>query len=366
MVPPVLLADNWFLDSFWLGVSGLHWLILAVAVFAGTPALLLIRSLVAGKLRQLALRSRTDVDDMLVDLLAGTRAWFLALVLLRLTALALDLDAAWDRRFAVALGVALAVQGAVWATSVVRVLVDKRFARHAEAGGPQVVPIAQTLVRFTGLVLVWTLAVLVILSNLGIDITALVAGLGIGGVAVALAVQRVLGDILASVSIAVDKPFQPGDFIAVGDQMGTVQRVGLRSTVLRGLGGEGLVLPNNDLLASRIRNFARLMERRVLFKVGIVYDTPLDRAAALPALLRGCVEGRDKVRFERSALAGLGASSIDYEVVYWVLDPDYQVFAAIHEQILLEVLRRLRADRYELAYPTSTVQVTQLGPAQAA
>jgi small-conductance mechanosensitive channel len=310
--------------------------------------LLLLRALLAGKLKGLAQRSRTAFDDLLVDLLAGTRGWFLGMVILRFTALALTVPARWDRRFEVVLGVALALQGAVWASTLVRVIVDKRFVRHAEAGGPQVVPIAQTLVRFAGLVLVWTLAVLVILSNLGIDITALVAGLGIGGVAVALAVQRVLGDILASVSIAVDKPFQPGDFIVVGDQQGTVQRVGLRSTVLAGLGGEGLVLPNNDLLASRIRNFARMQERRVVFKVAIPDDTPVDLVEALPTLLRQCVEARDKVRFDRANLVNFTGAKFEYEIVYYMLSPDYKEYARVHEQLLLDVVRQARAAGYRL------------------
>jgi small-conductance mechanosensitive channel len=358
-------AENWFLDQIWLGVPGVHWAILAAAVLGGTPVLLLLRALLAGKLRGLAQRSRTAADDLVVDLLAGTRGWFLALAILRFTALALDVTDRWDRRFAVALGVALALQGAVWASTVVRAIADKRFARHAEAGGPQVVPIAQTLVRFAGLVLVWTLAVLVILSNLGIDITALVAGLGIGGIAVALAVQRVLGDVLASVSIAVDKPFQAGDFIIVGDQMGTVQRVGLRSTVLAGLGGEGLVLPNNDLLASRIRNFARMQERRVVFKVAIPHDTPAEQVEALPALLRGCVEARDKVRFDRANLVNFAESWFDFEVVYYMLSADYNEYARVHEQILLDVLRRTRAAGYRLACPTRDVHLTQPDPAAA-
>lgn len=359
-----LLAENWFLDQTWLGIPGLHWTILAAAVLGGTPVLLLLRSLLVGKLKTLAGRSRTGIDDLLVELLAGTRGWFLALAILRFTALALEVPARWDRRFEVTLGVALALQGAVWASTLVRVLVDKRFARHAAAGGPQVVPIAQTLVRFAGLVLVWTLAVLVILSNLGIDITALVAGLGIGGVAVALAVQRVLGDILASVSIAVDKPFQPGDFIIVGDQMGTVQRVGLRSTVLAGLGGEGLVLPNNDLLASRIRNFARMQERRVVFKVAVPHDTPAELVEALPALLRGCVEARrDEVRFDRANLINFAESWFDFEIVYYVLSASYNEFARIHEQILLDALRRMQAAGYRLATPARNIHLTQPDPA---
>ena len=345
------------LEATWLGISGLDWSIMAASLVTATPILLVVRAVAVGRLRALARRSQTDVDDLLVDLLAGTRAWFLALAVLRATSLALALPVRWDRAFALALGVALALQGALWGATVVRFAVDRRFRRHAEAGGGQVVPVAQTLLRFAGLVVVWSLAALVTLANLGVDITALVAGLGIGGVAVALAVQRVLGDVLASISIAVDKPFQPGDFIAVGDQMGTVQRVGLRSTLLAGLGGEGLVFSNDDLLSSRIRNFARMQERRVAFRVGVLYDTPVSALEAMPEIVRGCVEGREKVRFERASLINLAESALEFEVVYWVLDPDFQVYARIHEQVLLELVRRLRAAGCDFAFPTRTIHL---------
>jgi len=347
------------LERTWLGITGLQWLVAAVILLALTPTLMLVRRVVAGRLRKYALRSASDVDDVIADLVERTRAWFFALIGLRVATLTLDLPERWDHRVHTALIIGGMIQGGLWASTVVRYLVDRRFARHVQAEGvsPQVTPIAQTLLRFAGLILVWAVVVLVVLSAFGINITALVAGLGIGGVAVALAVQQVLGDILASISIIVDKPFQPGDAIQVGQMSGTVRRIGVRSTVLAGLGGEELVVSNNDLLSSRIQNFTRMRERRVVLRVGVVYTTSQELLERLPALLQAAVERREPVRFERAALVSLGESAIEYEVVYWVLTADYSVYTGIHQQLLLDLLREMRELGYDFAFPSRTLYV---------
>ena len=203
--------------------------------------------------------------------------------------------------------------------------------------------------RFAGMVAIWSVVMLAVLSAFGIDITALVAGLGVGGIAIALAVQRVLGDVLASVSIALDKPFVPGDSIAVGDKRGTVHRIGLRSTILGGLGGEELVLPNNDLLASRISNFTRMRERRVDFKIAVPYATEHSLLEALPALLKAQIAGREQVRFDRAALTNLADKGVEYSVVYWVLSPEYSLYVQTHQAILLAILREMKAAGYTIS-----------------
>jgi small-conductance mechanosensitive channel len=354
-------APDAFLHQHYLGVSGLQWLIALAIVVGGTPLLIVIRVLVGAHLRRLAVRSVTDLDDFIVTLVEKTRGWFLALVAARIASMTLALPDRWDDRAHTALIVGGMIQGGLWAAAVVRFLVDRRFAQHITPG-PQVTPIAQTLLRFLGLLLVWSLVLLAALSAFGIDITALVAGLGVGGIAMALAVQRVLGDILASISIVVDKPFEPGDFIAIGDKSGTVRRIGIRSTVLASLGGEELVIANNDMLSNQIQNFTRMAERRVTFKIGVVYATSQARLEALPGMLRAIVEAQEKIRFGRAVLTGLGDSSIDFEVVYTVLDPDYERYTAIHQRILLELIRRMRADGYEFAFPTRTLVVVPPEP----
>jgi len=360
----MLQLPDAFFHQHYLGVSGLQWLIALAIILGGTPLLVLIRVIVTARLRRLAVRSVTDVDDFIVTLVEQTRGWFLALVAARIASLTLGLPDRWDDRAHTALIVGGMIQAGLWAATVIRYLVDRRFAAHIapSPNQPQVTPIAQTLLRFVGLVLVWSVVLLAALSAFGIDITALVAGLGVGGIAVALAVQRVLGDILASISIVVDKPFEPGDFIAVGGQSGTVRRIGIRSTVLASLGGEELVIANNDMLSNKIQNYTRMSERRVLFKLGVVYDTSQERLAALPGMLRAIVEAQEKIRFGRAVLTGLGDSSIDYEVVYTVLDPDYDIYAGIHQRILLELIRQMRAAGYDFAFPTRTLYVVPPEP----
>ncbi|MBA3547494.1 MAG: mechanosensitive ion channel family protein [Nannocystis sp.] len=348
---------EFFLDHTYLGVSGLHWLIALAVVLGGTPLLILTRVLVTARLRRLAVRTHTDLDDLVVTLVAQTRGWFFALATTRIATLTLPLPDRWDDRAQTALIVGGMIQGGLWAATLIRYLVDRRFAQHVSPNQAQVTPIAQTMLRFVGLVLVWSVVLLAALSAFGVDITALVAGLGVGGIAVALAVQRVLGDILASISIVVDKPFEPGDFITVDGSSGTVRRIGIRSTVLASLGGEELVIANNDMLSNQIQNYTRMTERRVVFKLGVVYDTSQARLEALPAMIRAIVEAREKVRFGRAVLTGLGDSAIEYEVVYNVLDPSYDIYAEIHQQILFEMIRQMRAAGYDFAFPTRTLYV---------
>jgi small-conductance mechanosensitive channel len=353
-----------FLDHEWHGITGLQWILAAAIVTAGTAALMLARTLLVRYLRRLAARSRTDFDDFLVTLVERTRMWFLALVTLRAASLVLELSERWDHRVQMLLIVGGMVQGGLWAGTLVRYLVDRRFASHVRAPGvdPHVVPVAQTLLRFAGLVVVWSIVLLSVLSSFGIDITALVAGLGVGGVAVALAVQKILGDILASISIAVDRPFSPGDYIAIGQQQGTVLRIGIRSTVIASLSGEELVVANNDMLSARIQNYTRMSTRRISFTVGVVYATSQELLEALPALIKAAIDGRDRVRFDRGALTGLGDSAINYEVVYTVLDPSYDVYVQVHQAILFDLIRRMRAAGYEFAFPTRTVQLEGAEP----
>jgi small-conductance mechanosensitive channel len=203
----------------------------------------------------------------------------------------------------------------------------------------------------------WWVLLLMGLSNLGVDITAFIAGFGIGGIAVALAVQNVLGDLFASLSIVLDKPFVIGDFIIVDDLLGTVEHVGLKTTRLRSLSGEQLVFSNSDLLNSRIRNFKRMYHRRVVFEFGVTYQTPYEKAARIGALVREIVEAQEKTRFDRAHFKEYGDFALVYEVVYHVLEPDFNVYMDIQQAINLEIFRRFEEENISFAYPTQTLYV---------
>ena len=198
---------------------------------------------------------------------------------------------------------------------------------------------------------------LLILENVGVDVTALIAGLGVGGIAVALAAQNILGDLFSSMSIVLDKPFVLGDFIIVGDMMGTVEKIGLKTTRVRSLSGEQLIFSNSDLLGSRIRNFKRMQERRIVFSIGVAYDTPAEKLTAIPGMLRAAVEAQEPVRFDRAHFAKFGDSALIYEVVYFVLKPDYNLSMDIQQAINLRLFREFADRQIEFAFPTQTLHL---------
>jgi small-conductance mechanosensitive channel len=204
---------------------------------------------------------------------------------------------------------------------------------------------------------------LLILDNLGVNITGLVAGLGIGGIAVALAVQNILGDLFASLSIVLDKPFMIGDYVVVDTLSGTVEHIGLKTTRIRSLSGEQLIFSNNDLLKSRIRNYKRMEERRIVFGFGVIYQTPVEKLIRIKKQVAEIIEKQEHARLDRVHFKEYGDSSLNFEVVYFVDDPAYALYMDIQENINLELFRRFTEEGIEFAYPTRTlyVQHTQAG-----
>jgi small-conductance mechanosensitive channel len=247
--------------------------------------------------------------------------------------------------------IATLIQAGIWVSTAMQIWLENYRKEEADGGHRM----TMNALSFIGRLVLWATILLLILDNLGIDVTALVAGLGIGGVAVALAVQNILGDLFSSLSIVLDKPFVLGDFVIVGDLMGSVEHIGIKTTRVRSLSGEQLVFSNTDLLTSRIRNFGRMMERRVVFKVGVTYQTPPEKLEAVPGIIRNAIEALDKTRFDRSHFSAFGDFSLDFETVYYVLSPDYNLYMDIQQAINLEIFRRFADQGIEFAYPTQTL-----------
>jgi small-conductance mechanosensitive channel len=217
----------------------------------------------------------------------------------------------------------------------------------------------QTTLRmllFFGRVIVFTIGLLVIVDNLpGVEITALVASLGIGGIAVALALQNILSDIFASLTITLDKPFVLGDFIIVGDHLGVVQHIGLKTTRIRSLSGEQLVFSNNDLLSSRIRNFKRMEERRVAFTVQVTYDTPAEKLRSIPPKVKAIFESLADTRFDRAHFKAHGSHSLDFEIVYYVNGPDFNLYMDRQQAFNFALHEYFETEGIEFAFPTQTL-----------
>ncbi len=345
--------------------NGANAFLLAAAVaIASFVALLALRRLVRTRLMSLASRTALAWDDLLVEVLGSTRNWMLAGISLLLALIYLDLPDTLSNRLTQAVMGLVFLQCGLWASHAVRFWLEHRMtARGAEDDGSSATALA--VAGFTLRLALWSIVVILVLDQFGFDVTTLIASLGVGGVAVALAVQNILGDLFASLSIALDKPFVIGDFIAVGDIAGTVEYVGLKTTRIRSLSGEQVVMANGDMLGSRIRNFKRLQERRIAFKFGVLYETPADTLEAIPALVRGIVESVAETRFDRAHFQGFGASSLDFEVVYYVTSADYARFMDIQQAINLAMVRRFEERGIGFAFPTSTVHIASL-PREAA
>lgn len=333
------------------------WTSALVAVVGAMLVLLLLRWMFLVRLRRLAATTTTLVDDFMVEVISATRVLLPLAVGLYAGTHFLTLPAGAEKFADRAFGVMMVLQVGLWTGRGLKFWLQMRFSHgaEAEAGAREM---TRTLLAFLGRMVLWTVVLLLIMDNLGFNVTTLVASLGIGGVAVALAVQNILGDLFASLSISIDKPFVIGDFIVVGDLTGTVEHVGLKTTRVRSLSGEQIVFSNNDLLNSRIRNYKRMRERRAVFAIGVTYDTPADQLEALPDLIRKAVEAQDLVRFDRAHFKAFGPSSLDFEAVYYVLQPDYNVYMDMQQAINLALVRAFEARGIQFAFPTQTLQLS--------
>lgn len=357
MTPILNALDELYLDntlSQWLWA-----LATAVSIWMAT---LMLRRFIRGHYAGMAQTERVELMEVPLQIASRTSALFLIVLGLFFGTLALQLPEVADQTARKVLLIAVCWQVGIWATTgaVAWIDVKRRQSMVEDRAAAGTLGIISIIVRF----LIWSVVLLLTLDNLGVNITTLVAGLGIGGIAIALAVQNVLGDLLASLSITLDKPFVLGDFLIIGDFMGSVEYIGIKTTRLRSLGGEQIIMSNADLLGSRVRNYGRMQERRVLFSVGVTYETPRAKLARLPGIVRAIVESQPNVRLDRCHLARLGAYSIDCEVVYYVLSGEYGQYMDIQQAINLQLIEVFEREQIEFAYPTQKLwTVAQSGQA---
>lgn len=353
------MGDTSFLTRAYLGNTVTEWAValgIALLVFL---ALRLLDAILIRRLEKLSRKTRTELDDLFIELLEKTKALFILIVAVWGGSLYLDLTRTADDWLEHLLVVGLLIQAGLWSIGVVNYFLARYRKKQVEED-----PSLATALGAVGVVakaVVWGIFLLLILQNLGIEITALVAGLGVGGIAVALAVQNVLGDLFASLSIVLDKPFVIGDFIIVGEFMGVVEHVGLKTTRIRSLSGEQLIFSNSDLLNSRIRNYKRMEERRIVFHLGVTYDTESEKLARIPQIIRETVEKYDDTRFDRSHFQKYGDFSLNFESVYYMLVPDYNAYMDRQEAINLEIYKRFEEEEIEFAFPTQTLFLEKPG-----
>lgn len=329
-----------------------------LAVFTTLP---IVKALVIKHLQNLSKKTKSDIDDLLVDLLrrlVGPFVYLFAGLYFGSLLLALPESVANILRTLLVILVTFKV---TQIAEFITVYILQRWTKRRLEEDPTTASMIKNMtviVRFG----IWSVAVLFVLSNLGINVTAFVAGLGISGVAVALAAHAILGDAFSSFAIFMDKPFQVGDFIIVGDLLGTVEHVGFKTTRIRSLGGEQLVFSNSDLTSSRIKNYKRMQERRIVFSVGVIYQTPVAKVKAIPGMLKQIVEEFKNARFDRAHFQTYGDFALIYEIVYYVLRPDYNTYMDVQQSINFRIYEEFGKAKIEFAYPTQQLYVTKTEP----
>jgi small-conductance mechanosensitive channel len=332
------------------GLPAGRWLLAMAAALTTYALLAMALKLLRTRVTSLAGQTETRLDDTVLEMLAGTHRWLIALMALLLGLTMLDLPERWQDRVSQLWVLVLVAQGALWADRLLRIGLRHYEQRQKNVNGAPV-GAAASLMGWGLRVLLWTVVLMTVLANLGVNITALVASLGVGGVAVALAAQSILSDLFASVSIAVDKPFEVGDFIVLADVSGVVEHVGIKSTRIRAVGGEQVVMSNTDLLKRSISNYKRLAQRRVVLSFGLACNTPADAVQGVPETVKALITQSPHLRCDRVHFKRIGEASLDFEVVYTVLKPDFILHMDEQQRINLALMRSLGSQGIEIAFP---------------
>jgi small-conductance mechanosensitive channel len=348
--------NDFFVIHNFLGIALANWIF---AISLAIISFILARAAIdffLRKLRKVSVLPNAHISHIAVEVLSGTSNTLLFLAALLIGVGVLDLPDRWLGRVSSLWFVVVALQVGLWANRAVALALSRYFRRHSASQTFQGSALA-TLSLWGAKVFLWVVVVLAMLSNVGVNITAFVASLGVGGIAIALAVQNILADVFASLSIAVDKPFEVGDFIVVGALSGTVEHVGLKTTRIRSLGGEQIVMANAAMIGSTIQNYKRLQERRVVFEIALTYNCSPQQVRDVLQRIEQIIRKQERARFDRCHFRNFGNSALEFETVYIVLDPSYNVYMDVQQDINLGIIDAFDELGVNFAYPSRTVYI---------
>ena len=348
-----------FLNTEYFGNPMRAWLISAALLLAFAAVFAMVSRILSGRIEKLSQRTNTSFDDALAAAMAATRSGLLLFIAVFFASRSLELPERVARWVGIVAGAAALIQVGFWSVAWLDVVLLSW--KQSKLGDDPDASATFNFVHYAINLAVWAIVLLLLLENLGVDISALVTGLGIGGIALALAIQNILGDLFASLTILLDKPFLVGDYLAVDDLSGTVESIGLNTTRITSLTGEQLVFSNKDLLQSRIRNYGRMEERRILFRIGVVYGTPPSVLQMIPDMIQTAIEGQDLTRFDRSHFKEFGESALNFETVYHMTVPDYKAYMDVQQRVNLAVLHSFESQGIEFAFPTQHVYLETVG-----
>jgi small-conductance mechanosensitive channel len=343
-----------YLSKVYYGNSLQQYLIALAIVALGLLFLRLFRKIILNRLKAWTAHTDTKLDDYLVNGFEKFGLPVLNILVVYFSLSYLTLSEKANKVVHAVLVVVITFYLVRFVSAVIRLALESFISRQ-EKGEEKLKQLNGIMLIIN--VLVWMLGLLFLFDNLGYNITAIVTGLGIGGIAIALAAQNILGDLFNYFVIFFDRPFEVGDYITVDDKKGTVEHIGIKTTRLLALTGEQLAFSNSDLTKSRIHNFKRMTRRRVAFKLGVVYQTPPEKIKLVPTLIKEAVQSQSLATFDRAHFASFGNFSLDFEVVYFIESPDYLPYMDVQQAINLAILESFSANGIDFAYPTQTVLV---------
>lgn len=342
------------LDKTFLGNTVLDYCILFGSIIFAMLIVKIFHIMILRRLKKAAEKTESKIDDLLIDLVNKILMplVYIGIFYVGLRTLHMNEEIA---RIIKIVGTGFITWFVAYFVNVVIDYGSVNYARRQ--GSIDLDKSLSGIIRVTK-VIIWVIAISFFLDNLGFEISAVVAGLGVGGVAVALAAQAVLGDLFSYFAILFDKPFKVGDFIIVDDYLGTVEKIGIKTTRICSLGGEQLIFSNTDLTNSRVRNYKRMDKRRVVFKIGVTYQTTAEKVQVIPSVLKSIIEAIDDTVFDRAHFFQYGDFSLIYEIVYYVVGSDYNKYMDIQQKINFSIKDEFERRNIEFAYPTQTLFVT--------
>lgn len=349
------------MDNFWdkliLDNTIRDWAICLSIIIVSILLLRLFQSIVIKRIKSYAHKTETIIDDFIVTVIQSSIMPLLYLISVYFGLQYIHVSGSADRIMHVAilliitffvLRIITSFIGFVFKEALSRK--EKNDQREKQARG--ILLIIQ--------IIIWIVGLLFLIDNLGYNITTLVAGFGIGGIAIALAAQTILGDLFSYIVIFFDKPFEIGDFIVLDDKLGTVEYIGIKTTRLKTLGGEQLICSNTDLTNSRVHNYKRMQERRIQFSFGVIYSTTASKLRLIPEYVKKIIDATDGTRFDRAHFKSFGDFSLDFEVVYYVLVPDYNIYMDTQQNINMRLFELFEKEQIEFAFPTQTLYLNKI------
>ncbi|GMQ95273.1 MAG: mechanosensitive ion channel family protein [Patescibacteria group bacterium] len=354
MLEDIMTLEVWDYSLAGNTVGDLAIALAAFFVFLGVFKVFQV--MVLRRLEKLAEKTETDIDDTLVSIVRSLRPPFYSFLAFYAALYFLVLGNTLKKAIDVVLVVWIVVQIVIATQILIDYIVRKRFSGEgAEDGTKGAVSFISGLLKAT----LWVIGGMLVLSNLGININSLIAGLGIGGIAIAFALQNILGDLFSSFAIHFDKPFRVGDFIAVGNYKGTVEKIGIKTTRIRSTMSEEIVISNTELTSTSVQNYGKMKERRNVFTLGITYETPIEKIKKVPQVVREAIESTKLTRFDRVHFSTFGDSSLNFDVSYYVQSSDYSTFMDVKQEINIKIMEAFESMGVAMAYPTRTVYVNK-------